>query len=254
MKRSVRTAVLLTLLLTAMSLASGGCKHKPQPVPPPPAATPEPPPPSTAAAPTITLSATPANIEKGQSATLRWSAANASSVVIDGGVGNVEASGSRSVSPAASTTYRARATGAGGTATAEARITVVEPPSPTPPPPRSLTDAEIFARDVKDIFFDYDQYNIRDDARPVLVSNAGALRERGTIRILIEGHCDERGSEKYNLALGDRRANSTKEFLVVQGVPADRIETVSLGEERPFAEGHDEAAWAQNRRAHFVMK
>jgi peptidoglycan-associated lipoprotein len=254
MKRSVRTAVLLTLLLTALSLASGGCKRKPQPLPPPPAAKVEPPTATTPAAPTISLSATPATIERGQSATLRWSTANATSVSIDGGVGDVEASGNRTVSPAASTTYRARATGAGGTATAEARITVVEPPAPVPPPPRSLTDAEIFARDVKDIFFDYDKYNIRDDARPVLVSDANVLKERSSIRVLIEGHCDERGSEKYNLALGDRRANSTKEFLVSQGVPADRVETVSLGEERPFAEGHDEAAWAQNRRAHFVMK
>jgi peptidoglycan-associated lipoprotein len=70
----------------------------------------------------------------------------------------------------------------------------------------------------------------------------------------IEGHCDERGSEKYNLALGDRRANSTKEFLVGQGIAATRIETVSYGEERPFDPGHDEGAWAKNRRAHFVMK
>jgi peptidoglycan-associated lipoprotein len=185
---------------------------------------------------------------------LRWSASNASNVTIDGGVGTVEASGSRTVSPSVSTTYRARATGAGGDAAAEARVTVVEAPEAVPPPARSLTDAEIWARDVKDIFFDYDQYSIRDDAQNVLSTNASVFAERAGMRVLIEGHCDERGSEKYNLALGDRRANSTKKFLVDKGVPADRLDTVSLGEERPFVEGHDEAAWAQNRRAHFVMK
>ena len=123
-----------------------------------------------------------------------------------------------------------------------------------PPPTRAISDSEFFTTYVKDIFFDYDSYDLRDDARQVLRDNARALAERGTLRLVVEGHCDERGSEKYNLALGDMRANSAKEFLVAQGIPADRIETVSLGEEQPFAQGHDESAWSQNRRAHFVLK
>ena len=86
------------------------------------------------------------------------------------------------------------------------------------------------------------------------MSDAGALAERTEIRLTIEGHCDERGSEKYNLALGDRRANATKEFLVSQGVAANRLDTISYGEERPFVQGNTEEAYQKNRRAHFVLK
>ena len=124
------------------------------------------------------------------------------------------------------------------------------------PPARStlVADEAWFTSNVDDIFFDLDDYAIRDDARATLQTNARGLSERAHLNFSIEGHCDERGSEKYNLALGDRRANSAKEFLVGQGIAAARIETVSYGEERPFDPGHDEAAWAKNRRAHFVMK
>jgi peptidoglycan-associated lipoprotein len=87
-----------------------------------------------------------------------------------------------------------------------------------------------------------------------LQANTRALKERGHIRFTIEGHCDERGSDRYNLALGDRRANAAKNFLVGQGISASRIEAVSLGEERPFNPGHNEEAWAENRRAHFKLR
>jgi peptidoglycan-associated lipoprotein len=87
-----------------------------------------------------------------------------------------------------------------------------------------------------------------------LTQNARALNERRGIRITIEGHCDERGSEAYNLALGDKRANAAKEFLVAQGIDPARIDIISYGEERPFAQGHDEETWKQNRRAHFAMR
>jgi peptidoglycan-associated lipoprotein len=157
------------------------------------------------------------------------------------------------VSPSSPTTYTATASGAGGTASASARVTVTEE-AVAPAPPPALSDSEFFRTRVSDIFFDYDKYDIRDDARGVLNDDARALGERGGIRFTIEGHCDERGSEKYNLALGDRRANATKQYLVGQGVGGDRIDTISLGEERPFDPGHTEEAWAKNRRAHFVMK
>jgi len=199
------------------------------------------------------LSADPSTITAGQSATLQWSSTNATSVSIEPGIGNVEASGKKEVSPGSSATYTATATVPGGRVSASARITVTEPP-PTPPPKPTISDAEFWDSHIKDTFFDFDKYDIREDARQTLNENARALAERSHLRVTIEGHCDERGSEKYNLALGDRRANATKEYLVGQGVSADRMETISYGEERPFASGHDEESWAQNRRAHFVRK
>jgi peptidoglycan-associated lipoprotein len=174
--------------------------------------------------------------------------------MIDGGIGTVEASGSRSVSPAASTTYSAKASGPGGAANAETRITVTPPTGGSAPVTLTIADTEFFSTYIKDVFYDFDSYDLREDARQVLRENARALAERPKIQVVIEGHCDERGSESYNLALGDKRANVAKEFLVSQGISADRVETISYGEERPFATGHDEGAWAQNRRAHFVSK
>ncbi len=192
---------------------------------------------------------------KGQTSTLSWRSSNATEVTIDSGIGTVEAGGSRTLSPSASTTYHARATGPGGVADAEARITVSEEtPSVIPGTPRRLTDAEIFASSIKDAFFDYDSYTLREDARQALMDSARVLKERASIRFTIEGHCDERGSEAYNLALGDKRANAAKEFLVSQGIDPARIDTISYGEEKPFATGHDEEAWKQNRRAHLVMR
>ncbi len=254
MRRSLFALAVVAVLLTALVVVGTGCK-KPVAVPAPaakvepPAPAPPPPP-----APTITLSASPSAIEKGESSTLSWRSSNATGVAIDGGIGTVEASGSRTVSPATSTTYTARATGPGGSTTAEARVTVTAPAPVTPAAAPPLSDDEFFTSNVQDIYFDYDKYNIRDDARATLQADARALAERGTIRFTIEGHCDERGSEKYNLALGDRRANSTKEFLTGQGVPSDRIETVSYGKERPFCAEHNEDCWQKNRRAHFVRR
>jgi peptidoglycan-associated lipoprotein len=158
------------------------------------------------------------------------------------------------VSPTASTTYQAKATGPGGIATAETRITVTEPPPLPPPPPRPISDSEFFAANVNDAYFDYDKYNIRDDARQALEGDARAFAGRGGIRFTIEGHCDERGSEKYNIALGDRRANAAKEFLSSQGVNADRIDTIGYGKERPACTDHNEDCWQKNRRAHFVQR
>jgi peptidoglycan-associated lipoprotein len=136
----------------------------------------------------------------------------------------------------------------------EARVTVTEPPPPSAPAPRPITDSEFFSTNVKDIYFDYDKSDIRDDARSTLQADAASLQDRSGIRFTIEGHCDERGSEKYNLALGDKRANSTKQFLVSLGVAGDRVDTVSYGEERPICTDHNEDCWQRNRRAHFVLR
>ena len=106
---------------------------------------------------------------------------------------------------------------------------------------------------LKDVFFDYDQYDIRADQRDVMAGNAEWLRKWPTVKLQVEGHCDERGSNKYNMALGDKRANATRDYLVSLGIDASRVTTISYGEERPFVEGQDESAWSQNRRGHFVI-
>ncbi len=106
---------------------------------------------------------------------------------------------------------------------------------------------------LKDVFFDTDKSDLTSEARDILVANAEWLRQYPTVRILIEGHCDERHTTEYNLALGWRRANAAKNYLVSLGVDGRRIDTISYGEERPFALGHDESAWRLNRRAHLVI-
>lgn len=229
-------------LALAVILTLGACKKKEAPPPPPP------PPP--AAAPTASLSANPNVIEQGQSTTLSWRTENATDVSLEG-MGTVEANGSRSVTPSESTTYRLIAKGAGGTQEATARVTV------SAAPPTSMAgpgDEEMFAQSVKDVFFDYDKYDIRPDAAEQLAANATFLAQHPNMRFLIEGHCDERGSTEYNLGLGDNRANSAKEALVRAGVSADRIKTISYGKEKPFCTESNEQCWQQNRRGHFVFQ
>jgi peptidoglycan-associated lipoprotein len=106
---------------------------------------------------------------------------------------------------------------------------------------------------LKDAFFDYDKSDLRDDARAMLAANADWLKKYSSIQVLIEGHCDERGTSEYNLALGDRRANASKEYLASLGIDASRIKTVSYGKERPFCTASTEDCWQQNRRGHFVI-
>jgi len=121
--------------------------------------------------------------------------------------------------------------------------------------PGSTTDTgsqEIRQSELQDIFFDFDQSSLRADARRVLDANAEVLKASPGGVVTLEGHCDERGTVEYNLALGERRAREAKNYLVNLGVPDSQLRTISYGEERPFNPGHDEAAWAQNRRVHFV--
>jgi peptidoglycan-associated lipoprotein len=256
MKRSnCLLTVMAIMLAVGLTVFGAACAKK---VAPPPAAAPAPaetaaPPRAPSPAPTVSLSASPAAIEQGQTSTLRWNSTNATEVSIDGGIGTVPASGSRVVQPDVSTTYKARATGPGGAAEAEARVTVA-PMAATPPPSRPLSDAEFFTQHIEDAYFDYDKYDIREDARSALTADARALNERRSLRVTIEGHCDERGSERYNLALGDRRANAAKSVLVSQGVAAERLDTVSYGEDQPFCTEHTEECWQKNRRAHFVLR
>ena len=231
----------MLVVLMAAIMVLGACKKKVQPAPPPP-----PPPP---AAPTASLSASPDTIQKGQSTTLTWQTTNATDVTL--GPNKVDANGSATVSPADSTTFRLVAKGAGGTQEATARVTVTEPPAPPPPPP-SATDEELFNQNMKDVFFDYDSYAIRPDGQTAIQGDAQFLQAHPGITLTIEGHCDERGSTEYNLALGDNRANAVKTALVQAGVSADRIKTISFGKEKPFCTESNEQCWQQNRRGHFV--
>jgi peptidoglycan-associated lipoprotein len=109
------------------------------------------------------------------------------------------------------------------------------------------------AAGIEDVFFAFDSSDLTSAARVTLANNANMMSSMGG-SYQIEGHCDERGSAEYNLALGDRRARAVKDYLVSLGVDPARLSTISYGEERPFAMGHDEAAWAQNRRGHFVTR
>jgi peptidoglycan-associated lipoprotein len=125
-------------------------------------------------------------------------------------------------------------------------------PAPTPTPPPAPAPA-FQATDLKPVFFDYDAYTLTAAAREILDGDARLLRENATVKLVIEGHCDERGTAEYNQALGERRAQAARDYLVNAGIDASRLRVISYGKERPFATGHDEAAWAQNRRAQFSI-
>lgn len=120
-------------------------------------------------------------------------------------------------------------------------------PTPTPAPVSTVTE-------LVPVFFAYDSYALDGAARTALDRNAKYLRENGGSRIVIEGHCDERGTVEYNQALGERRAQAARQFLVDAAIEPSRIDIVSYGKERPFDEGHDETAWSKNRRAHPVVR
>ncbi len=248
-KRTI-SAVLLSMCLI---LFAAGCKKKvapPPPPPPPPVEKPAPPP----AKPSIQFSAEPSAIERGSSAGLRWTVSDATDVSITPGVGTVSASGNRQVSPTDTTTYTLTAKGPGGTETASATVTVTAPPPPPPPPVAKKSLQDMLAQ-VQDAFYDYDKSDVREDARATLTRDADALKaifaELPDAVVVMEGHCDERGSAEYNLGLGDRRATSAKEFLQQLGVPADKLKTISYGKERPQCTESNEDCWQKNRRVHF---
>jgi peptidoglycan-associated lipoprotein len=243
MQRRMKWFTLVIALGAVMML--GACKKKAAPAPPPP-----PPPPP---APTASISVNPNSIQQGQSATLTWQTSNATDVSIDG-IGAVQPSGTQQVTPTESTTYHLAAKGAGGTQEATTRITVTQAPPPPPPPAESATDEQLFAQNVKDIYFDYDKSDIRGDQQSSIQADMLFLNQHPNINITIEGHCDERGSTEYNLALGDQRASAVKNALTTAGISASRMKTISYGKEKPFCTESNEACWQQNRRGHFVYQ
>jgi len=250
-------------LAASLALFAAGCKKKappPPPPPPPPPVETKPTPPAPAAPTIAQFSAEPTNIQRGQSSTLRWEVSGqATSVSINQSIGTVQNAGSRLVFPSETTQYTLTATGPGGSVTRDASVTVTAPPPPPPPPPPAApkqTLENAIQSMVQDAYYDYDKSDIRSDASEVLTRNAAAIKnilaDFPGSSIIVEGHCDERGSAEYNLGLGDRRASSAKDFLVQLGVPADRLRTISYGKERPQCTTSEESCWQRNRRAHFA--
>ena len=242
--RSLYRAGLIAML--AAAVFTFGCKKPPKAPPPAPPA-----PAPAAARPTVTLQAGPTTVNKGESSTLSWNSTDATELSIAPEVGAVTAQGSTKVTPSDSTTYTITATGPGGSTSATATVTVNAPPPPPTPAPQPSLD-ELFLKEVRDAYFDYDKADLRPDARAALTKTADFLKNYPQIKVTIEGHCDERGSTEYNLGLGDRRASAVKQFLVSLGISADRLSTVSYGKEKPFCMESNESCWQQNRRGHFV--
>ena len=238
-------ASLITACAAALFVA--GCAKKTPPPPTPPAPAPAP------ARPTVTLQANPTSLNKGDATTLSWSSTNATQLTISPEVGAVAPEGSTKVTPGDSRTYTITASGPGGSADASVRVTVAAPPPPPVEKPAGPSIDELFLKEVRDAYFDLDKADLRSDAREALTKTADFLRNYPTVKVNVEGHCDERGSTEYNLALGDRRAAAVKQFLVSQGIGADRMSTVSFGKEKPFCTESNETCWQQNRRGHFVM-
>lgn len=265
MRLSART-LSAALFAIVLLIASAGCGKKKTPIAsaPPPVnnsdnTTSTPPPPASLAPRINSFTVEPRSIERGQSATLRWSVANATEMSIDQNLGAISANGSRQVFPSNTTTYTLTARSAGGTDTRSVTVEVASPPPPPPPAPASsgsISGSEMLNGQGQDAYFDYDKSELRDDARQAMTHNADLLKRifaaDPTFTVAIEGHCDERGSAEYNLGLGDRRATAAKEFLIQLGVPGDRLTTISYGKDRPVCTDENEACYQRNRRAHLA--
>jgi peptidoglycan-associated lipoprotein len=250
-KSSYRRVLSNRPLALAASLAAifaiAGCHKKAAPPPPPPPLT------NTAPAPTAEITATPTAVSPGDSVVLTWHTTNANEVSIEG-IGQVTSSGTQVVKPADSTNYHLIARGDGGTADATARVTVN---APAAPPASNLNESNVddatFHQNVKDVFYDYDSYDIRPDEQAVISGDANFLNQHPELKVVVGGYCDERGSVEYNLALGENRANAAKQALVTAGVSPERLRTVSYGKEKQFCTDHTESCWQQNRRAQFSI-
>ncbi len=250
---SVRNLLLLSLSCAAIALTTGCGKKKidiPQVATAPEAQ-------QLVTPPTATITADPLAVDLGQTVVLNWRTTNATTVTIDG-IGQVPVNGTQTVSPSNSTIFRLTAKGEGGAVEANVRVTVrvaVTPPAGETqmgPSSLKLTDGE-FQSGVKDMFFDYDSFELRADAQGIAAESAAFLVQHPDIRVLIGGYADERGSAEYNLALGENRANAAKTGLVSAGVAPARIRVISYGKEKQFCTESTEACWQENRRAQFTI-
>ena len=200
---SHRKSLTLAILMASLFVAAG-CKKKAAPPPPPPPIT------NNAPAPTATITATPSAVNAGGSVVLAWRTTDATDVSIDG-IGAVPTSGTRTVNPTESTNYHLVAKGDGGSTDATARVTVNAAAAPASNLSESDVTDSIFHQNVKDIFYDYDSYDIRADAQSTISQDANFLNQHPGLKVVIGGYCDERGSTEYNLALGENRANAAKQ-------------------------------------------
>jgi peptidoglycan-associated lipoprotein len=238
---STQNAAVLLVGIAALALVLTGCPSKTDVAKVPP-----PPPPS---APVASIEVNPATVQLGQSAVVSWKTENATEVQIQP-LGQVEAAGSKSVTPTESTTYKILARGPGGTQEMVARVTVASASATV----AGSKDDELSGKSAErlDVFFSTDEYEVSADQGGTITNDAVFLNDHPDLHIMIEGHCDELGSIEYNLALGESRATEVKSRLVKAGIPADRIETISYGKERPFCTEETESCWRLNRRAHVV--
>jgi peptidoglycan-associated lipoprotein len=237
---------LTPLVLLVAVVAVAGCGKKSSPI----SSSETAPAAASAPAPTAQITATPTLVMAGDQVQISWRTTDATTVSIDG-IGDVPTSGVKTVTPAESTSYHLVAHGSGGTADATARVTVNGPPAVVVPTRTRSADEE-FKAGVQDIFYDYDTYDVRGDAQATLSRDASYLASNPGVKVVIGGYCDERGSNEYNLALGQSRADAAKNALVTAGVAASRIRVVSYGKEKPFCSESTEECWQQNRRAGFT--
>lgn len=253
MKRNVT----VTLAVLALTLAAG-CSKKPKVTTAPTTPLPQQSAPTGTGAVTPVISfftAEPTTIEAGQPASLRWAVTGSTNIVIDQGIGQVSPNGRRAVYPTQTTTYTMTASSEAGKQTASVTVTVATPPPPVQPEVTSKQTAQELIAQLQDIHFEYDKSDIRQEDQAILSANANTLKtifaNFPNIFVTIEGHCDERGSAEYNIALGDRRASATRDALISLGVQGDKLKTVSYGKERPLCTDATEECYQQNRRAHF---
>ncbi len=263
--RLVMRQLLVAVCLLAPLIGSS-CGGRPRP-PLPPQGPPSMPPVSTSPAdpsatpagpaPQLEVMIVPPLIREGESAMLNWEAQNADSVIISPQIGIVPTSGRIKLFPDETTSYEVFAEGSGGRVGKTVTIEVLKDETAhiSVEDVRDRPLNEQFEYFVKPVFFQYDASDLSEEANLTLEGNVGWLTrpENLGIRLLIEGHCDQRGTEEYNLALGDRRAQAVLGYLVEHGIDRSRVRALSLGEERLFDQRQTEEGWALNRRAHFVL-
>ena len=255
--------VAVCLLAPLLGLSCGGRPRLPlppqEPTSIPPVSTAPDDPSATPAgpAPELEVMIVPPLIRQGESAMLNWEALNADRVIISPQIGSMPTSGRIKLFPVETTSYEVSAEGAGGSVAKTVIIEVAKDETAliSVEDLRDRPLEEQFEYFVKPVFFHYDASDLSEEANLTLEGNVGWLTrpENLGIRLLIEGHCDQRGTEEYNLALGDRRAQTVLGYLVEHGVDPSRVMVLSLGEERSFDLRQTEEGWALNRRAHFVL-
>jgi peptidoglycan-associated lipoprotein len=257
---NLRSFYFLVSVLVFVTFGTFACKrHQAAAIPPtpPPAAEPA----TAVPAPTITVRVDRPAITRGQSAMLTVTTQNATGVTIEPGIGSVPVNGNRQISPSSSVTYVATATGRGGTKSDSVRVTVNDPPTPVATPIRAVTPSvantpltmdQQIQKAMQNVLFEFDKADIRPDQVAKLETAAAFLKQNPNLKFTIEGHCDEKGSEEYNLALGERRANAVKQYLVHEGIPDSRLATVSYGEEKPLCREQTDACYQRNRRAAYT--